>query len=89
MALFQSLLAEDLRQDYVRQLMAARRAVRTAMTAHDETGLKQAREAVNRAKIALGERGPVWWDDGTSDYNRKIVRNTPYAAWYAEQNKVT
>jgi hypothetical protein len=30
----------------------------------------------------LGERGPPWWDDGARDYNRYLVKNTPYAAWY-------
>jgi hypothetical protein len=34
--------------------------------------------------VALGERGPVWWADGTPDLNRKLVKNTAYAAWYAE-----
>jgi len=31
----------------------------------------------------LGERGPVWWADGTPDYNRHLAKNTPYAEWYA------
>jgi hypothetical protein len=38
---------------------------------------------VQAAKEGLGERGPVWWDDGAPDYNRRMARNTPYAAWYA------
>jgi hypothetical protein len=29
------------------------------------------------------ERGAVWWDDGAPDMNRKMVKNTPYAGWYA------
>ena len=33
---------------------------------------------------ALGERGPVWWSDGAPDFNRRMVKNTPYAGWYAE-----
>ena len=37
---------------------------------------------VETAKRALGERGPVWWTDGTPDYNRKLARNTPYANWF-------
>lgn len=41
-----------------------------------------ARRAVNEAKIALGERGPVWWTDGAKDFNRYLVKNTPYADWY-------
>jgi hypothetical protein len=31
-----------------------------------------------------GERGPVWWSDGSPDYNRKLAKNSPYAAWWAE-----
>lgn len=79
-------LSEERRQELVRQLMAARRAVRAAMQAQNAKALKQAREAVDRAKIDLGERGAVWWSDGTPDHNRKLVRNTPYATWYEELN---
>lgn len=39
--------------------------------------------AVDESKRRLGERGPVWWTDGAPDYNRRMVRGTPYAAWYA------
>ncbi|CAM2886585.1 hypothetical protein PSFL6913_05565 [Pseudomonas fluorescens] len=28
------------------------------------------------------ERGPVWWSDGSPDYNRHKAINTPYAEWY-------
>ena len=38
----------------------------------------EARAAVHLAKVALGERGPPWWDDGAHDYNRYLVKNTPY-----------
>jgi len=31
----------------------------------------------------LGERGAVWWTDGSPDYNRHLARNTPYRDWYA------
>jgi len=37
---------------------------------------------VDRAKMAPGERGPVWWRDGASDFNRHLANNTPYADWY-------
>lgn len=40
---------------------------------------KAARSQVHDAKIALGERGPVWWSDGAPDYNRRMLKNTPYA----------
>lgn len=42
--------------------MAARRAVRSATAAGDEQGERAARARVNRAKIALGERGTPWWE---------------------------
>ena len=35
-------------------------------------------------KISLGERGPVWWDDGPRDYNRCMVKNTPYRSWHEQ-----
>ena len=74
-------LSSDAREVLVRQLMAARRAVRDA--GGDREALVQARKDVDAAKIALGERGKVWWDDGAPDLNRRLVRNTPYADWFA------
>lgn len=38
---------------------------------------------VDKAKRALGERGPVWWSDGAPDLNRHMARTGPYADWYA------
>lgn len=69
------------RERLVSELMSARRAVRDAGKADDDA-LKAARAKVNAAKIALGERGPVWWDDGAPDLNRHMVHTTPYADWY-------
>ncbi len=74
-------LCEDERQRLVRELMSARRAVRQAAGNAAETAA--ARAAVNAAKVALGERGPVWWDDGAPDYNRHMAKTTPYAEWFA------
>lgn len=71
------------RQDLVDRLMTARRVVRTARGADDGQAKADAHAAVDEAKRALGERGPVWWTDGAPDLNRRMVRNTPYAAWYA------
>ncbi|WP_347304110.1 hypothetical protein V5740_05735 [Croceibacterium sp. TMG7-5b_MA50] len=62
--------------------MAARSAVGRAMRAGDTAALSTARRAVDAAKIALGERGPVWWDDGAPDLNRHMARNTPYRGWF-------
>ena len=67
----------------VADLMSARRAVRHAMNAGDKEAERAARARVNEAKIALGERGPVWWDPTEADYNRHLAANTPYAAWFA------
>jgi len=76
-------LSPDARQDLVNQLMDARRAVKAAMQAGDAAAERAARASVDRAKQALGERGPVWWHDGAPDLNRKLVANTPYAPWFA------
>ena len=75
-------LDPDIRSALVNELMAARRAVRAAKGLAEV--LKHARAAVDAAKIALGERGPVWWGDGTPDFNRHLVASTPYAAWYRQ-----
>jgi hypothetical protein len=37
---------------------------------------------VQAAKERLGERGPVWWDDGAPDATRRAPWNTGYAAWW-------
>ncbi|WP_200884980.1 hypothetical protein [Croceibacterium mercuriale] len=76
-------LPDHVRQALVDRLMAARRAVGRALKAGDAAALAAARGAVDEAKIALGERGPVWWDDGAPDLNRHMARNTPYHAWFA------
>ena len=59
--------------------MAARRAVAAARRSGDGEAEKQARKEVHAAKLGLGERGPVWCGDGAPDYNRHLLRNTPYA----------
>jgi hypothetical protein len=72
-------LSETERARLVAQLMDARRAVGAALRADDAVAERAARKQVHEAKVALGERGPVWWDDGAPDYNRHLVKNTPYA----------
>lgn len=72
-------LAEGEHQRLVDALMDARRAVGAAKRAGDPAAEKAARAKVHQAKVALGERGPVWWDDGAPDYNRHLIKNTPYA----------
>ena len=62
-------LAPQERQTLVNELMSARRAVGAALKSKDAEAEKAARHRVNQAKIALGERGPKWWDEKKSDSN--------------------
>ena len=71
--------------ELIAALMQARRDVRTARRANDAEKLAEARSSVNAAKIKLGERGPVWWTDGAKDFNRHLVKSTPYSDWYRHQ----
>lgn len=71
------------RQALVQDLMQARRSVRESLKSGDAAALAAARSRVNAAKIGLGERGPVWWTDGSPDLNRHLARTTAYAAWFA------
>ncbi|WP_085687278.1 MULTISPECIES: hypothetical protein [unclassified Pseudomonas] len=75
-------LDEDVRQRLVGALMAARREVKNAKGSQDASQTKRARAKVQAAKVALGERGPVWWADGSPDLNRQLVTNSPYAEWF-------
>lgn len=74
-------LDEETRARLVKDLMTARRAVRQAKG--NGAALAKARAQVDEAKIALGERGKVWWDDGAPDLNRHLVKNTVYARWFS------
>jgi hypothetical protein len=74
-------LPEEMRTRFVHELMQARRQVKESLHKKDAKRLAAARAAVDAAKTALGERGPVWWDDGT-EFDRHLVTNTPYANWY-------
>jgi len=67
----------------VGDLMRARRAVKQAKAEVDALALQRAKANVHAAKVALGERGDVWWSDGSPDYNRHKVTNTRYAEWFA------
>ncbi|OAN57421.1 hypothetical protein CA262_14160 [Sphingobium sp. GW456-12-10-14-TSB1] len=77
-------LTADALEANISALMSARRAVRSARIDHDAAAEAAAHAAVDRAKRALGERGPVWWSDGAPDYSRHMARNTPYAGWFAD-----
>lgn len=78
-------LGDDERQRLVDELMHARRAKGVALRAGDDAAREAARARVQAAKEGLGERGPVWWDDGEPDLTRHLARTTGYAGWFAEQ----
>lgn len=80
-------LAEPDRRALVIELMAARRAIKDAKG--DADVIAKARSCVHAAKLALGERGPVWWTDGAPDENRTKIENSSYANWWSlrEQNR--
>jgi hypothetical protein len=75
---------EAKRTDLVHRLMKARREVRSAKECAHHEAEGAAHKAVDEIKRALGERGPVWWDDGSPDLNRFMAKNTPYSDWYAK-----
>lgn len=52
-------IPENFRQELVDELMAARRAVKSADS--------DARRRVHDAKTALGERGAPWWEDASGE----------------------
>ena len=62
--------------------MRARSDVARANRTGDDALRRDARKRVDAAKVGLGERGPVWWDDGSPDYNRHLAKNTPYRGWF-------
>lgn len=55
-------IPEDRRQELVSELMSARSAVGWAKRKGDKDAERAARDRVHAAKVALGERGPKWWD---------------------------
>ena len=72
-------LDEGTRRAAVKALMQARRAMRDVRT-EEETRSTRAR--VDAAKRDLGERGPVWWDDGAPDQGGRHPANSSYAGWW-------
>lgn len=69
-------LDDTSRRRALKALMQARMALRASP---DDPA---ARAAVEAAKRALGEAGPVWWDDGAPDESFTPVERSSYAAWW-------
>ena len=55
-------IPEERRQELVNELMKARRDVGAAKRSGDAAAEAEARARVHAAKVALGERGPKWWE---------------------------
>lgn len=81
-------LPEDAIKKLTRELMLYRAAVGRALKTQDKDAETTARKQVHELKVALGERDSVWWEDGAPDYNRYMVKNTPYADWYSSRNVI-
>jgi uncharacterized protein len=56
-------LSEQRRSELVRELMSARSSVGWAIRKEDKRAEQRARQRVHAAKVALGERGPRWWQE--------------------------
>lgn len=55
-------LPEDVRKQLVSELMSARSRVGWAKRKGDKEAEAEARKRVQKAKVALGERGAKWWE---------------------------
>lgn len=76
-------LGPEVKDKLTRRLMRARRAVLEGLRTNDQALVREARRRIGQLKVALGERGAPWWNDGAPDYNKKLVGKTPYADWYS------
>lgn len=56
-------IPEERRKALVSELMSARSSVGHAKKRGDAEAEKAARKRVQAAKVALGERGPRWWEE--------------------------
>jgi hypothetical protein len=55
-------IPEPFRKEMVDELMAVRREVGRARRVDDAAAERAARDRVQQAKVALGERGEPWWE---------------------------
>ncbi len=74
-------LDDSTRRAAIKALMKARRAVQLAKD--DAVAETEARAGVDTAKRALGERGPVWWQDNAPDEGGLHPKNSSYADWWS------
>lgn len=65
-----------------KELMSARRAVGQALKAQDRTAERAARDRVQEAKVALGERGTPWWEQSEAERRARwepLYRRTTFS----------
>ena len=62
-----------------RELMSARRAVGVALRAADAVAERAARDRVQSAKTALGERGTPWWEQTAAQRRARWSNGLPAA----------
>lgn len=60
-------IPEDVAAALRQALMSARRAVGAALRAQDPAAERAARDRVQAAKVALGERGTPWWEQSDDE----------------------
>ena len=73
-------LEDGERRAAIKAMMQARRDNGRAST---EAETQAARARIDAAKIRLGEKGPVWWDDGAPDESGLAPERSSYAGWWA------
>ena len=73
-------LDDSERRAAIKAMMQARRDIAQAVTEAED---RDARTRINAAKTRLGERGPVWWDDGAPDESGLAPDQSSYAEWWA------
>ena len=61
------LIPEDVAARLRSELMSARRAVAAGHRADDPDAVQAARDRVQSAKVALGERGTPWWEQNDGE----------------------
>jgi uncharacterized protein len=64
-------IPEDVAAELRRALMSARRAVGAALRDGDAQAERRARDRVQRAKVALGERGTPWWEQSPAERRQR------------------
>ena len=64
-------IPDDRRQELVDELMVARRDVARSHRTADPELERDARNRVQQAKVALGERGTPWWEQSLAEREQR------------------